>query len=94
MSAILTDVPIKQELYATSVAHVGSTVLVQIQVPPLCVKIDDYKISTRIVMGMRIQTLTAIIYAIVKNVVNPARISVRNLEPFRSFGCEGSVMPW
>ena len=34
-------------------------------------------------------TLTAIMYAIVKNVVNPARISVKNFEPFRSFGCGG-----
>lgn len=38
-------------------------------------------------MGLRwTHTLTAIIYAIVKNVVIPARISVTNLEPLLSFG--------
>jgi hypothetical protein len=45
-------------------------------------------------MRMPVLTLTAMIYAIVKNVVSPARISVRNLEPFRSLGCEGSATPW
>lgn len=32
---LLRDIPIKQSLYATSVAHVGSAVSVQTQVPPL-----------------------------------------------------------
>lgn len=31
-----------------------------------------------------VPTFTAMIYAIVKNVVSPARISVRNLDPFLS----------
>jgi hypothetical protein len=87
-------VPIKQVLYAISVAHVGSTISVQTQVPPLWVKIDDYMIRAKTEMGLLVHTLTAIIYAIVKNVVSPARISVKNLEPFRSLGCDGSVMPW
>ena len=45
-------------------------------------------------MRRPVLTFTAMIYAIVKNVVSPARISVRNLEPFRSFGCEVQAMPW
>ncbi len=32
---LLRDIPIKQALYATSVAQVGSAVSVQTQVPPL-----------------------------------------------------------
>ena len=34
-----------------------------------------------------IQTFTAMMYAIVKKVVRPARISVMNFEPLSSFGC-------
>ena len=41
--------------------------------------------------GTSIPTLTAIMYAMVKNVVNPARISVMNLAPFRSFSYNISV---
>jgi hypothetical protein len=37
-------------------------------------------------------TLTAMMYAIVKNVVSPARISVMNFEPFRSFGWDHQSM--
>lgn len=36
-------------------------------------------------------TFTAIIYAMVKKVASPALISVRNLDPLRSFACQGSV---
>lgn len=44
---LLDDIPIKQVLYATSVAQDGSSVSVQTQVPPLWVKIDACKIKVR-----------------------------------------------
>jgi hypothetical protein len=81
--------------YLASPGHVGlvnASSLVQTQVPPEEERTEAYAISKNYRSCTRKLTLTAIIYAIVKNVVSPALTSVTNLEPFRSLGCELSVL--